>query len=209
MELSNNEKILKYITPMKNSVSKMSHWNDQLLAYARGGKYQMETISFIKLIRDTLPLIKHTIRDSVYLETDLPSNILNVNVDVPQIQTVITAILSNAIEAIDGGGRIFISCRNMEITGDMKNDFPDLKPGSYVRMTIKDDGKGMDENTKSRIFEPFFSTKLHGRGLGMAAVHGIISNHSGQISIESEMGKGTDVMILLPAVTSIRDTSNN
>ncbi|MBN2060933.1 MAG: PAS domain S-box protein [Deltaproteobacteria bacterium] len=201
MELLNNEKILRHINPMKNSVLNMSHWNDQLLAYARGGKYQMETISLVKLIRDTLPLIRYTMGSSIYLETDLPSDIMDVKVDRLQIQTVITAILSNAVESIKGDGRIFVSCRNIEITRVMKRDFPDLKPGNYVRMTMKDEGEGMDENAKSRIFEPFFSTKFHGRGLGMAAAYGIITNHNGLIFIESEKGEGTSVHVLLPAVT--------
>lgn len=83
---------------------------------------------------------------------------------------------------------------------DFTKQHPGLKPGPYVCLTIEDDGKGMDEETRSGIFEPFFTTKFQGRGMGMAAVHGIVKNHDGWISVDSELGKGTVVRIYLPAV---------
>ncbi|MBW1869544.1 MAG: response regulator, partial [Deltaproteobacteria bacterium] len=78
---------------------------------------------------------------------------------------------------------------------------PGLKPGDYVCLTIEDDGEGMDEETKDGIFEPFFTTKFQGRGMGMAAVYGIIKGHDGTITVESEPGKGTVVRIYLPAIS--------
>ena len=75
-----------------------------------------------------------------------------------------------------------------------------MKPGSYVSLIIRDDGKGMDLQTKNRIFEPFFTTKFYGRGLGMAAVYGIVKSHDGWISIDSKEGEGTCVTIYFPIV---------
>jgi CheY-like chemotaxis protein len=122
-----------------------------------------------------------------------------VKADLAQLQMVLSAILSNASEAIEGEGRIKISAKNQEIDEPYANSYPGLKPGSYVSLTVEDDGTGMDEETKSRIFKPFFTTKFQGRGLGMAAVFGIIKNHGGWISVDSELGKGTTVRIFLPA----------
>jgi CheY-like chemotaxis protein len=116
------------------------------------------------------------------------------------MQMVLSAIFINASEAMEGKGSIQVTCRNKRITDETIIDFPSLKPGDYVKITIKDDGKGMDEDTRSSIFEPFFTTKFQGRGLGMAASYGIIKNHDGWISVDSELGKGTAVHIYLPAV---------
>jgi len=199
MDLSDIEDMAKYVGPMKDSAHRMAQLTSQLLAYARGGKYQAKTISLSDFVRDTLQLIEHTLKPSIYIETDLPHDILSVNADLTQIQMVISAILFNASEAIGGRGRIRITCRNEMITDKIAKDFPGLKPGPYVSLTIADDGKGMDEETRSRIFEPFFTTKFQGRGLGMAASYGIVRHHDGWISIDSELGKGTTVRIYLPA----------
>ena len=95
---------------------------------------------------------------------------------------------------------IRITAENKDIDEGFTKQHPGLKPGSYVCLTIEDDGKGMDEETKDGIFEPFFTTKFQGRGMGMAAVYGIVKNHDGWISVDSELGKGTTVRIYLPAI---------
>ena len=199
MDLSDNESIPKYIKPMKESVYRMTDLTDQLLAYARGGKYQPKVFLLTDFVRNTLPLLEHTVKSSVHIETDLPNDILHVMADVTQIQMAMSAIISNASEAIEEKGRIRVSCNNLMITDETVKDYSGLKPGRYVSLSIEDDGKGMDENIKNRVFEPFFSTKFHGRGLEMAAVYGIMKNHNGWISIESEKNKGTKTVIYLPA----------
>jgi CheY-like chemotaxis protein len=93
-----------------------------------------------------------------------------------------------------------ISISSQEIDEEFVKNNPDLEPGSYVCLIVEDTGKGMDEKTKSRVFDPFFTTKLQGRGLGMAAVYGIIKSHDGWVSIESELSEGTVVNIYLPSV---------
>ncbi|MEN8752240.1 MAG: response regulator, partial [Desulfobacterales bacterium] len=83
--------------------------------------------------------------------------------------------------------------------------FPGLLPGPFVSLTVEDNGRGMDKETKKRAFEPFFTTKFLGRGLGLAAAYGIVKNHGGWISIESQRGRGTSVCIYLPAVREIEE----
>jgi two-component system, cell cycle sensor histidine kinase and response regulator CckA len=116
------------------------------------------------------------------------------------MQMVLSAILTNADEAIEGEGIIKITARNAVLDRGFSEKYPGLKPGPYVCLTIEDDGKGMDEETRNRIFEPFFTTNFHGRGMGMAAVYGIVKNHDGWIYVDSELGRGTVVQIHLPAV---------
>jgi PAS domain S-box-containing protein len=189
-----------YTDQMKSAIDRMAQLTKQLLAYARGGKYQPEVISLSDFVRDTLPLIEYTLKPYAFLETDLPHEIMNVKADLTQMQMVLSAILTNASESIEGRGRIRITCRNKMITDDMAINFPGLKPGDYVSLKIVDDGKGMDEAIKGRVFEPFFSTKFQGRGLGMAAAYGVVKNHDGWISVDSELDQGTTVRVYLPAV---------
>jgi signal transduction histidine kinase len=112
---------------------------------------------------------------------------------------VVSAILNNAQEALNGNGRICITTRDVEIDEAAASDHAELKPGRYGCLIIEDNGVGMNDDIKARIFDPFFSTKFQGRGLGMAAVYGIIKNHNGWISVDSEPGKGSVVSIYLPA----------
>ena len=200
MDLPNGENVDKYIERTKDSTRRMVRLTNQLLAYARGGKYQPKIISLNDLVEDTLPLIQHDVDSAIRVETDLPGDISHVEADHTQIQMALSAVLKNAAEAIEGEGRIRIITRDEKIDKEIAEADPDLKPGSYVSLTIEDDGKGMDQETISRVFDPFFTTKFQGRGMGMAAAHGIIKNHSGWILIDSELGKGTVVRIYLPAV---------
>ena len=157
----------KFVDPIYNSAHRMANLTDQLLAYTREGNYQPVKVSLSAFVKETLPLIRHKIDSLIPVETDLPGDIANVNVDPTQMKMVLFALVTNAVEAIESAGRIRISARNL----------PSPRAGSNVRLTIEDNGKGMDEETRNRIFEPFFTTNFQGRGLSMAAVYGIEKNH--------------------------------
>lgn len=199
MDFIGNEKIAYYTKRVKDSTHRMTQLTAQLLAYARGGKYQAKTISFDAFVKETLPLVRHSIDAAIQVDM-APPHIVNVTVDLTQMQMVLSAILTNASEAMEGKGCIHISCQKVAIGDDTAEGFPGLKPGNYACLSIADDGRGMDEETRKRVFEPFFTTKFEGRGLGMAAVYGIIKNHDGWIAVDSELGRGTIVKIYLPAV---------
>jgi len=200
MNLTDNEVIDKYTGQMRDSVHRMVGLTNQLLAYARGGKYQAKTLSLNDLVKDTLPVLQHNIAPGIRIETDLPDDISNVNVDPTQMQMVLSAVLTNASEAMEDKGRIRIIIRNEQIDEISAKINPDLKPGLYACLTIEDEGKGMEKETVHKVFDPFFTTKFQGRGLGMAAAYGVIRNHGGSILLYSELGKGTVVRIYLPAV---------
>ncbi|MBI4773795.1 MAG: response regulator [Deltaproteobacteria bacterium] len=193
------DKVARYFKSMRESARSMTQLTEQLLAYARGGKYRVKEVVMSDFIRDTLPVLLDSLKDSMEVETKLPPDVRSVEADVTQLQMVLSAILNNASEALEGKGRIRISCANEAISQDRINGFQ-VVPGRYVCVSIEDNGKGMDEVTKQRIFEPFFTTKSTGRGLGMAAVYGIVKNHGGWITVASEMGKGTIVRLYFPAL---------
>ncbi|MCF8063525.1 MAG: PAS domain-containing protein [Deltaproteobacteria bacterium] len=189
----------RYIDGMKESIEHMGDLTRQLLAYAQGGRYSPTVIPMDTFVRYTLPLLAHHIDPSISLEADLPGDLWSVEADTAQIQMLLSAVVQNAAEAIEAEGTIQISARNVPVADHDTERPARLEPGSYVRLTVKDDGAGMDEETLERIFDPFFTTKLQGRGLGMAAVFGIVRNHGGEITAWSVPGEGTRISIWLPA----------
>jgi PAS domain S-box-containing protein len=186
------------IRPIKETANRMAELTNQLLAYARGGKYQSKTVNIVDFVTGTLPLIRHLIKPTITVEMDLDPATASVKMDATQMQMVLSAVMFNALEAMDEKGILRISCGNEIIGKDMALHFTGLKPGRYVKFSVEDDGKGMDRKTRQQIFEPFYTTKFQGRGLGMAAAYGIVKNHDGWIAVDSERGRGTLVTIYLP-----------
>ncbi|MFH1351899.1 MAG: response regulator [Pseudomonadota bacterium] len=197
-DFSEDKKVQFHLSPMVDSIQRMTRLTKKLLAYARGGKYRERTISFTDLLRDMRTSIQLDMGPSIHLEIDLPEETLYVKADPDQMEMMISAVVRNALEAFEDKGQIRISVRKEETGEGFAKKEPGISPGTYFCMTIEDDGKGMDEETRNRIFEPFFSTKFRGRGLGMAAVYGIVKNHGGYIYVDSQLGKGTVVRIYLP-----------
>ncbi|MBW1939123.1 MAG: PAS domain S-box protein, partial [Deltaproteobacteria bacterium] len=200
MDLPNKASISRYLESMHNAAQRMGNLTNQLLAYARGGKYCPRNISLSEFAEETLPMILQKIDPAIHVETNLASNIPNINADITQMYMVLSAVLTNASEAIEGRGRVIITTGTKEVDEGFAKCRPGLTPGSYVCLMVQDDGTGMDEETRGQIFEPFFTRKFHGRGLGMAAVYGIVKNHGGWISVDSQLGKGTVVQIYFPVV---------
>jgi PAS domain S-box-containing protein len=203
LDLPDNEIIKDYVGSINTSTRRMAELTDQLLAYARGGKYGAKIISLSDFVRETLPFLRRNVGPGIRLETDLATGRLEIKADVNQLRMVLAGLLKNGSEAIEGEGRITIKTRVEEIDEDVDQNHLHLNAGRYVSLTVEDDGRGMDENTKARIFDPFFTTKFQGRGLGMAAMHGIVENHGGMIQVESQLGKGTEVRIYLPSADAV------
>lgn len=198
IEFSSQPELGKSLNPMKAAANRMAELTSQLLAYAHGGKYQPQAVSMSDFVKNTLPIIKPMIHPDIRLEVNLANDIPSVMADVTQMQMVLSAVISNASEAISGKGTVRVIVRDEQVK-DTAVEFPeDLKPGHYVLLSVEDNGQGMTEETRKRIFEPFFSTKLQGRGLGMASVHGIVKNHDGWIFVNSQVGIGTTVRIFFP-----------
>jgi two-component system, cell cycle sensor histidine kinase and response regulator CckA len=205
MQVPSDEMTSEYFDSIKKSTARMTKLTRQLLAYARGGKYEVKDISLSILVRNSLPLLQHTLDPSIHVESNLPGDILKTKGDLTQLVMVLSILLFNAAEAFESEGLIKIICRNELIMKEDTKAFPGLVPGPYVSLTVEDNGRGMDEETKGRAFEPFFTTKFVGRGLGLAAAYGIVKNHGGWISIESQPGRGSSVCVYLPAVREIKE----
>lgn len=196
-------KLSRFVGPINQASQKMVHLTSQLLAYARGGKFQTQLVSAHRFVRDAVGLVNHSIAPYVELQLDLDEKTDFIEVDITQMQMLLAAIFSNASEAIDKKGTIRLSLKNIELSQEDVRRYPALKPGRYALLQISDTGKGMEEKTRSRVFEPFFTTKFQGRGLGMAAVYGIVKMHGGFVYVDSEPDQGTTVSIFLPGIQRI------
>lgn len=191
-------KIMRFVEPINQAGQKMVQLTSQLLAYARGGKFQTQIVDAHRFVQESLKLVNHSLSPYVELETELDETTDPIEVDSTQMQMLLAAILSNASEAIEEKGSVRVKIGNTEVTPDDSIKYQGLKPGRHVLLTITDSGKGMDKETRERVFEPFYTTKFQGRGLGMAAVYGIVKKHGGFVYVDSEPGQGTTVSIYLP-----------
>jgi len=187
---------LKEIEDIVKSVADL---NNQLLGFARKGRYEVKPTDLNKLVQKTSQMFGRTNKE-VRIYTKLQEHIWSVEVDRSQIEQVLFSLYVNAREAIPGSGEVYLQTEN--VTLDESYTEPhQVSAGKYVKISMTDTGVGMDEATKERIFEPFFSTKRMGRGtgLGLASAYGIIKNHNGMILVYSEKGEGTTFSIYLPA----------
>lgn len=176
---------------------------NQLLAYSGEGKFVVEAIDMSALVREMIHLLDVTISKKAKLKCSLAKALPAVECDATQLRQVVMNLLVNASDALgEETGRITV--RTLARTCDLEYLSKtylgeDLPEGQYVCVEVSDSGCGMDETTKARIFDPFFSTKFTGRGLGLAAVMGIVRGHRGAIMVDSGKGKGTVFTVLLPA----------
>ncbi|MDI6699708.1 MAG: response regulator [bacterium] len=194
-------KYVKSIIKISESASKLTK---QLLSFARKGKYQNIDFSVHKIINDVCEILERTIDRRIRIEQHLKAKPSSIKGDPSQIETVLMNLMINSKDAImEKGGEGKIEIRTETVIVDENfNRFLNtkLENGSYIHISISDDGIGMDEEIKKHIFEPFFTTKEVGRGtgLGLASVYGIIKNHKGFIDFYSERFKGTTFNIYLP-----------
>ena len=172
-----------------------------MLAYSGRGHFVVRPTDVNALVRENLPLFEVAVPKSVRLEARLDPEPPLVDADVGQIQQVLMNLVINAAEAIgERGGTVTVATGVREVAGAdealWRASGQPLAPGRYVSLEVRDDGPGMDAETVDRIFEPFFTTKFTGRGLGLAAVLGVVRGHRGALSVESSPGRGTVFRIL-------------
>ncbi|MDX1643385.1 MAG: ATP-binding protein [Thermoanaerobaculia bacterium] len=178
-----------------------SQLTQQMLAYAGKGTVLVEPIDLSRVVRDVLELLSVSLRPGVELAVALADDLPPIIADAVQIRQVVMNLVLNASEALEERGTIEISTGvhrlgEREIAAGTAD--AGISPGEFVYLEVADSGHGIDEATLERIFDPFFSTKFTGRGLGLAAVHGIVRGHGGLVRVVSRPGRGTTFTVDLP-----------
>jgi CheY-like chemotaxis protein len=170
----------------------------RLLAFARRQPLQSKPTDIGALVKGLADLIASSINPQIKLLIEIADPLPPAKSDPQQLEMAILNLCMNARDAIEGNGTLTVSVTNENIEADQP---PHLKPGKYIRLSVADTGKGMDEATIAKAVEPFFSTKAigQGTGLGLSMAHGLASQLDGTLTIQSRLGDGTEVSIWLPA----------
>ncbi len=181
----------------------------QLLSYARRQMIAPKVTNLNNLVGDLQPMLRRLIGEDIELLATRDRDLWPARVDPAQFEQVILNLTVNARDAMPQGGRLLIETRNEMLSGEALRH-PDVAPGSYVVMTVSDNGTGMDAATQARIFEPFFTTKEQGKGtgLGLSVCYGIIAQAGGHIVVSSEIDVGTIFTVLLPRAIIENDDGN-
>jgi PAS domain S-box-containing protein len=194
MHLESGSKAFDLLNAAETAAIKASGLSSRLLTFARGGLPAKETTSISDLIKESsLDMLKGS---KSKCELSIEEDLWPVEADPRQISQVISNIVINADQAMPDGGIVKVKAENLVL--DEKNEMP-LKSGKYIRISVKDQGVGISERHLSKIFDPYFTTKSAGSGLGLATAYSIIQKHNGHISVYSRPGAGTTFDIYLPA----------
>jgi two-component system, cell cycle sensor histidine kinase and response regulator CckA len=196
------QKLLKIIG---NSAERGADLVRQVLWFTRGIEGQRTNLSVEHLIADIKQIIKQTFPKSIKFTTNIPSDIWAVSGDATQLHQVLINLAVNARDAISNGGELEIAAANLVVDETFARMHLEAKVGQYVCIAVSDTGMGIPPEVMEKIFEPFFTTKEIGKGtgLGLSTAIGIIKSHSGFVTVSSQMGKGTQFKLFLPAVLEV------
>jgi len=178
----------------------------QLLAYSGKGRFIVQALNVTQILEEMALFLQRSVPQNVVFSYQLGRDLPLVEADASQLRQIVMNLTMNACEAIGSSpGVIALSTGSLRMdqggVGQGISPIP-LPAGSYVYIAVSDNGCGMDDMTRRKIFEPFFSTKSTGRGLGLSAVYGILRSHKGHIEVFTQRGKGSTFRVLLPVVTS-------
>ncbi len=197
-QLDKDSKIYSILSSAETASFRTKDLTLQLLTFSKGGSPIKKTTSIGDLLNETVIFILRGSNISSELRID--ENLWNANVDAGQLSQVVYNTLINARQAMPDGGKIIVSAENVCID-DGQTDLP-CAPGNYVKISIEDFGIGIPKKNLTSIFDPYFTTKAHGSGLGLAVSYSIIKNHGGHIEASSTEGKGTVFSLYVPGTTS-------
>jgi len=201
LEMEENSSSFSDLKQVKNAAMRASNLTRQLLYFSRKHPMEFVPVDLNKSINDLLNMLDRLISEDVKIHTNLQSNLWAIEADRGTIEQVVMNLAVNAHTAMPYGGELTITTENIIINEKVKRKNPKEEPGRFVRMSVSDTGIGIEKELLPHIFEPFFSTrsKTGGTGLGLSVVHGIVQQHGGWITVNSEPGRGTVFQVMLPA----------
>ena len=203
MYAGEGDKIYQKLSEAEKASLRARDLTQQLLTFSRGGAPVKKTSSIADIIRDSAAF--SLCGSKVTCGYSIPADLWLVDVDEGQISQVINNIILNADQAMPSGGVIEVACRNVQVKA---SDNLPLREGCYILVTIADQGGGIPEEALPRIFDPYFTTKECGKGLGLSTVYSIVQHHDGHISVSSQPGIGTTFSVYLPASIGTEELSS-
>lgn len=193
MHVNSGEKVFERLVAAEKASRRAQALTQQLLTFSKGGAPIKQALMIKDVIEDSCEFAVRG--SSAVCEYSCPDDLFTVEVDAGQLGQVINNLVINAVQAMPQGGKILVTADNVRVNDDSGLPMDD---GDYVRISVKDEGVGIPSETISKVFDPYFTTKDEGSGLGLATAHSIIKNHRGLLRVESEFGNGTTFHIYLP-----------
>lgn len=198
--VKDNVKALGFLDQLAQVVKVAADLTSQLLAFSRQGKFLVQPVDLHGLLAQIFPILARSLGGRIKIAQELAAERPFTLGDPSQLQSAILNLVLNARDAMPHGGTVTVATSNVEFDDSGFQPRPlGLAPGAYVVVQIRDTGMGVEKGLEAKIFEPFFSTKSTGTGLGLAAVYGTAKNHKGAVGMTSELGKGSAFTLYLPA----------
>ncbi len=175
----------------------------QILTFGRKSERGKNLLRLVPLVKETFALLRGTLPTTIKMELDIQTRLDTIRADVSQIQQVVMNLAMNAAQAMASQGGVLAFTVSDAVVKEGAKPDPEMAPGRYVKLSVKDTGTGMSERVRRRVFEPFFTTKEPGAGAGMGlpVAYGIVKNHEGAITVESKYGQGSTFHVFLPLVS--------
>jgi len=188
------------IEAIKTAAERAAGLTGQLLAFSRKQILRPQILNLNALVANFETMIGRLIGEDIQVRTNLAPDLASVKADPGQLEQVVLNLAVNSRDAMPEGGMFAMTTENTYVDFEAARELPGMQPGRYVTLVVSDSGIGMNEETKNRLFEPFYSTKDQGKGtgLGLATVYGIVGQSGGRVYVESEIGVGTEFTIYLP-----------
>ncbi len=203
MDLKGQPQLMESVQEINEAALRSAELVKKMLEYSGRGQLSIASMNLTELIDQNSLNFKESIAKRIELKYQIDSSVPAVMADASQIRQVLLSLITNASEAIgDQNGSITLRTGQLSLDeasrSETANQMHPSAPGDYAYFEVVDNGSGMDDYTRARIFDPFYSTKFIGRGLGLAAVQGIVRGHDGGIFLDSKLGQGTTFRVLLP-----------
>lgn len=204
MSVEKDSPVAKDLWGIMNRARKGANLVGQLLAFSRKQDVSIKSVDLNQIIEETLSFLDPLLGEDIMLVQELEDGIPEIQADTTAIDQIITNLCLNARDAMRGGGKLTISTKLVSIDEEYRKSHINASIGSYIVLSVLDNGSGMDEETMDRIYEPFFTTKQvgEGSGLGLSMVYGLMKQHGGFIECSSKLGKGTEFMIYFAVTES-------
>jgi len=198
----------EYLDNIHAAAKRAEELTHQILAFTRSTEKEMQAVRLAPLIKEVLKLVRATVPVNIEIEQRIGTEHDWVLGDPTRLTQILMNLCTNAYQAMETtGGVLAITVESIHLDAADVEAIPGLSPGNYNLLSVRDTGCGMDNTTRERIFEPFYTTKQEGTGLGLATVHGVVRDHQGAVTVYSEPGQGTEFCVYLPQASEAQQVA--